>query len=259
MPTPTPVLALLRELSALPYENLSKIVAWHQGAGADFRKVEKALSLSGDWVDKSRETGAGGTCFSLTWWLARRLREAGYASGFLLADKGKAEALHCGLRVEWEGRAYLLDPGYMIFDPLPLPEGGLVATLWSSPNEVHLEDTVTARGRIWRLSSGPRGAPKWRFDFRREPASEADFLAAWEASYRFPMMGYPVLNRIVDGTQYYLQKRSLLVRKPDGSEMRKLGREEMLEALGRHFGIPEGLSREALDIVLGADQAFFLK
>ena len=147
----------------------------------------------------------------------------------------------------------------MIFDPLPLPEAGLTSVLWSSPNEVILEDTVTPEGRVWRLASGPRGAPKWRFDFRREPAPEAEFLRAWEASYTFPMMGYPVLNRIRGGDQYYLQKRSLLVRTPAGSDMRKLGREEMLEALEGTFGIPGALAREALGIVLASDEAFFLK
>lgn len=255
---PAPVLLLLRELSALPYENLSKIVAFHHGGG-DLRAVEKALDLSAGWLERARDIGAGGTCYSLTWWLARRLREAGYASSFLLADKGKALGIHCGLRLDWEGRGHLLDPGYMIFDPLPLPGAGLSATLWSSPNEVILEDTVTDRGRVWRLASGPKGAPKWRFDFRQASASEAEFLAAWEASYGFPMMGYPVLNRVRDGTQYYLQKRSLLVRRPGGSEMRKLSREEMLQAMEGVFGLPGALAREALEIVLRSDEAFFRK
>jgi arylamine N-acetyltransferase len=255
---PAPILALLRELSALPYENLSKIVAFHRG-GADLRSVEKALALSGGWLERARDTGAGGTCFSLTWWLHRRLREAGHPSAFLLADKGKSRGIHCGLRLDLGGRGFLLDPGYMIFDPLPLPAAGLSASLWSSPNEVILEDTVTAAGQVWRLSSGPRGAPKWRFDFRQAAATESEFLEAWEASYAFPMMGYPVLNRIKDGNQYYLQKRSLLVRTPGSSDMRKLGREEMLEAVEGVFGIPGGLAREALEIVLRSDQAFFRK
>lgn len=255
---PPAVLSLLRELSALPYENLSKIVAFHHG-GADPRKAEKALDLASGWLERARDTGAGGTCFSLTWWLHLRLREEGHASAFLLADKGRSRDIHCGLRLDHGGRGFLLDPGYMIFDPLPLPEAGLSSVLWSSPNEVILEDTITPEGRVWRLASGPRGAPKWRFDFRREAAPEAEFLRAWEASYAFPMMGYPVLNRVRDGNQYYLQKRSLLVRTPETSDMRKLDREGMLEALEGVFGIPGGLARDALDIVLAADQAFFRK
>lgn len=275
MPFPPAVLSLLRELSALPYENLSKIVAFHH-TGADPRKVERALDLGSDWLSRTLATGAGGTCFSLTWWLARRMREEGFAGDFLMADKGKSRDIHCGLRFAWQGRGYLLDPGYMIFDPLPLPVAGLSATVWSSPNEVRVEDAMAAHGgnphqgggaavgsaasgRVWRLWSGPKGGSKWRFDFRQEPVSESEFLRHWEDSYRLPMMGYPVLNRVREGTQYYLQKRSLLVRTPDASEMRKLSCEEMLEAMGGLFGIPQDLAREALDIVLMADNRFFLK
>jgi hypothetical protein len=174
-----------------------------------------------------------------------------------MADKGRSADIHCGLRFEWQGRAYLLDPGYMIFDPLPLPGAGLAATAWIPPNEVRVEDVPD--GRVYRLWSGPRGAPKWRFDFRKAPVDEAEFIRHWEASYALPMMGYPVLNRIEGGVQHYLQKRSLLVRTAEGSEMRKLEREELMEALGRVFGIPDGLAREALDIVTARDPGFFRK
>jgi hypothetical protein len=100
---------------------------------------------------------------------------------------------------------------------------------------------------------------KFRFDFRRKPVDEAEFFAHWEASYRLPMMRYPVLNRVRDGAQYYLQKRSLLIRTAEGSEMRKLGREELFQALGATFGIPEGLAREAMAVVLSEDPDFFRK
>jgi len=253
MPFPASVLSLLRELSALPYENLSKIVAFHQGGNR-----ESTLGLAADWLEQAKATGAGGTCFSLTWWLERRLRAQGFDCAFLMGDKGKSKNIHCGLRFDWERRAYLLDPGYMIFDPLLLPEAGLTTSTWVSPNEVRLED-LAALG-AWRLWSGPRGDPKGlkpRFDFRRAVVSQEEFLAHWEASYDLPMMNYPVLNKIQYGVQYYLQKRSLLVRTPQGGEMRKLARPEMMDVLKVTFGIPEELAREALDIVTGATRDFF--
>jgi hypothetical protein len=249
---PVPVLSALRELSALPYENLSKIVAFHQGGGGD-----KALGLAADWLEANRDTGAGGTCFSLTWWLRERIRAAGLDCAFLMGDKGGAKNVHCGLRFDWGGRAFLLDPGYLIFDPLPLPEAGLSAAAWISPNEVRLEDSP-AEG-AWRLWSGPRGQVKWRFDFRKRAVSEEEFLAHWKESYRLPMMRYPVLNRVRDGAQYYLQKRSLLVRSPEGGSMRKLSRPELLEALQVTFGIPGNLGREAIEIVTSMDADFFRK
>jgi hypothetical protein len=249
---PPVLLSALRELSALPYENLSKIVAHSQGGN-----LESTLGLAVDWLEKSRDTGAGGTCFSLTWWLRERLRAAGLDGALLMGGKGQLANIHCALRFDWLGRSYLLDPGYMIFDPLPLPEAGLSALAWVSPNQVRVED-IPALG-VWRLWSGPRDALKRRFDFRRAPVSEAEFQAHWEASYALPMMGYPVLNRIRDGAQYYLQKRSLLVRTAEGGQVRKLDRTELLSTLHVTFGIPEDLAKAALDVVLFRDPDFFRK
>jgi hypothetical protein len=251
-PFPAAVLAALRELSALPYENLSKIVAFSHGGN-----MESTLGLANDWLEKSRDTGAGGTCFSLTWWLAGRIRAAGLDCAFLMGDKGKALNIHCGLRFDWEGRSHLLDPGYMIFDPIPLPTAGLAAEAWISPNQLRVEDLPALD--VWRLWSGPRDAVKQRFDFRKRAVGEAEFLAHWEASYALPMMRYPVLNRVKDGSQFYLQKRSLLVRTPEGGEMRKLDQEGMMATLQGIFGIPEALAREALAVVLAADKEFFRK
>ena len=172
--------------------------------------MESTLGLAADWLEKSRDTGAGGTCFSLTWWLAGRIRALGMECAFLMGDKGRSLNIHCGLRFDWEGRAHLLDPGFMIFEPIPLPVAGLSAAAWISPNEVRVEDLPALD--VWRLWSGPRGAVKQRFDFRKAAVGEAEFLAHWEASYALPMMRYPVLNRVKDGSQFYLQKRSLLVR-----------------------------------------------
>ena len=266
MSFPAPVLIALRELSSLPYENLSKIVAFAEESSGGLRtgskgrsSRERSMVLSANWLEKTRATGVGGTCFSLTWWLAARLKSQGIDCFFLMGDKGQAKNIHCALRWDWQGRAYLLDPGYMIFDPLVLPEAGLTTTSWVPPNEIRIEDLPTFS--VWRLWTGPRLALKQRFDFRRTAVSEEEFLSHWEASFDLPMMGYPILNRVQAGTQYYLQKRSLLIRTPDGEAMgagmRKLARSEMLAVLGTTFGIPEGLAQEALRIVTKRTPDFF--
>jgi arylamine N-acetyltransferase len=263
---PISVFSALRELSALPYENLSKIVAFSTEAGTGIKiqvgsrsAKERALILASDWLEKTKATGVGGTCFSLTWWLSHRLKALGMDCAFLMGDKGQAKNVHCALQWNWQGRAYLLDPGYMIFVPLPLPEAGLSADLWVSPNQVRLEDLPALHA--WRLWSGPQGDLKFRFDFRRRAVSEEEFLAHWEASFDLPMMRYPVLNRVQDGVQYYLQKRSLMIRTPDGAtnggSMRKLARLEMMDVLQVTFQIPESLAKEALDIVVAGTADFF--
>lgn len=247
---PTAIQLALQELSALPYENLSKILAQAEGGSR-----ERHLVTSSDWLEKARETGAGGTCFSLTWWLILRLKSHGILGDFVMGDKGQAKNIHCALKISWQGRDFLLDPGYMIFEPLPLPKAGLSVDVWISPNEIRLEDLPGLK--VWRLWSGPRGEVKPRFDFRQEPVSEGEFLSHWEDSFDLPMMRYPVLNRVKEGVQYYLQKRSLLVRSAEGGEMRKLSRTEMMEVLDVTFGIPKGLAQSALDIILTKTPDFF--
>ncbi len=258
---PAELASALRELSALPYENISKIVAYSQGGNR-----ENTLGLSVDWLARTRDTGAGGTCFSLTWWLAQRLKAAGLVCAFLMGDKGHSANIHCGLRFDWQGLAYLLDPGYLIFEPLLLPGAGLATEAWLSPNRILVEDVPGAS--VWRLWTGQRAAEmgvasgkdsglKLRFDFRKQAVTEAEFLSHWGDSYEWPMMHYPVLNRVVDGVQYYLQKRSLLVRTAEGGSMRKLSQPEMLRTLQVTFALPEDLARAGLDVVLCRQPDFF--
>jgi arylamine N-acetyltransferase len=242
--------ALLRALSVLPYENLSKIAAFHRGG-----RAETAQDIGASWLEDAARTGVGGTCFSLTWWLKRRLEAlnppdasgAGFSTAFLMADKRVQPNVHCGLLFTYRGRDYLLDPGYLIFEPLPLPSAGLSVEAFASPNAIRVED-VPASG-VWRLYTGPRGALKHRFDFRKEPVDDAEFIRHWEASHHWEMMGYPVLNRVREGTQYYLQKNNLLVRGAETSEMRKLTDAEVRAVAHELFGLPRELVEEALGIL----------
>lgn len=238
---------LLRGLAALPYENLSKIVARHSG-----RTPEGILSFSASWLEDHARTGLGGTCFALTHWLKLRLDALGFSTAYLMADKRIEPNIHCGLILLHQGREWLLDPGYLIFDPLPLPRAGLSTEMFFSPNAVRVEDAPgggRAREDVWRLWTGPRGALKHRFDFRKEPVDAAEFQRHWEASYDWPMMRYPVLNRVAGGTQYYLQKNNLLVRTAEAGEMRTLTPAEVRAAAVEIFGLPRGLVEEALALL----------
>jgi arylamine N-acetyltransferase len=245
---PSAVTALLQSLSRLPYENLSKIVARHQGH-ASGKTPEGVLSFSASWLEDHARTGLGGTCFALTHWLKLRLDALGFSSAYLMADKRIEPNIHCGLVLWHDEREWLLDPGYLIFDTIPLPCGGLSVELFLSPNAVSVEG-VTGGGRaggdVWRLWTGPRGALKHRFDFRREPVDAGEFQRHWEASYAWPMMNHPVLNRVVDGTQYYLQKNNLLVRTAEGGTMTTLTPSGVRAAATDLFGLPRGLVDEAL-------------
>ena len=257
---PPAVAALLGELAALPYENLSKIVAFHKSGSP-----ETAQDVSAHWLQDHARSGLGGTCFSLTHWLKIRLDALGFSTAYLMADKPSTYThrepnIHCGLLFEHRfehgvepgnphsRRLYLLDPGYLIFEPLLLPSAGLSVSTFISPNEIRLED-ASGEG-AWRLHTGPRAGPlKHRFDFRKEPVTSAEFERHWEASHHWPMMNYPVLNRVQNGVQYYLQKNNLLIRSEHSGEMKKLDGEGVRRAAREIFGLPQGLIEEALGLL----------
>src|SRR5690606_2950598 len=130
--------------------------------------------------------------------------------------------------------------------PLPLPRGGLAVERFLAPHAVRVEDRPAAGA--WALWTGPRhppGALKHRFDFRKEPVTEAEFQRHWEASYAWPMMNYPVLNRVKDGTQYYLQRNNLLVRTAEKGTLPKLPPAATRAAAVEIFGLPPGLAAQA--------------
>ncbi len=252
MSFPAEVRALLIDLAALPYENFSKIVAFHKSGSG-----ETAQDISARGLQDHAHSGLGGTCFSLTYWLKSRLEALGFSAAYLMADKPythkhRVANIHCGLLFESAGRLYLLDPGYLIFEPILLPTAGLSVSTFLSPNEIRVED-VSGEG-IWSLFTGSRNVEgesllKHRFDFRKEPVTSAEFERHWEASHHWEMMGYPVLNVVRDGVQYYLQKNNLLIRSAHSSEMKKLDVLGVRGAAREIFGLPQDLIDEALGLL----------
>lgn len=248
MPFPLSIQNTLDELSRIPYENLSKIVAF-----AETGHKEKALDFQSNWLQKAADKGLGGTCFSLTYYLHEQLKAQGHISHFLMGHKIKQKNIHCALLFTWEMRQYLLDPGYMIFAPLLLPQQGIATEQWISPNTVRLEDGPG----FWRLFSGNKEQLKHRFDFPQEPVEETEFIQHWESSYAFEMMTYPVLNRVTNGVQYYLQKRNLLIRGNGESQMIRLSEEQWHSAVQNYFGVSDVLASAALGIILKKNKGFF--
>ncbi len=241
---PAGVRAVLAQLAAVPYENLSKIVARHRKGNP-----ESALDFSCFRPGDPLRPHWGGTCFALTHWLKIRMDELNQSTAYLMAGKPQSADIHCGLLWEYAGGLYLLDPGYLLFDPLPLPENGGQAFASAPPHAIRLEDQVEAG--LWRLFTGPESGLKYRFDFRKEPVGDAEFQRHWEASFTWPMMRYPVLNRVENGVQFYLQRNNLLVRTAAESTMRRLTGDEVAATAESTFGLPRPLVQEALALLYG--------
>ena len=149
--------------------------------------------------------------------------------------------------------SYLLDPGYLIFDPLqmPLPQpfdtGEAFFPL--SPNCVRLVRPTLESMELW---TGGAGAPmKLRFEYPVEGVSVEEFKYHWNESFYREMMTYPVLNRLdrEKGIQYYYQKGNLVVRSSTGSKMTKIEPADRVQTLSDIFKLSPSIIEQALQIL----------
>jgi len=215
-----PLLSLCNKSSLWIYENLTKIL-------------------------RLGEEG-GNTCFGLTMRLHGELVKLGYSPKLLLGHKKHIKNAHCALSIVDNGTELFLDPGYLIFDPLPIPpnipqQNKTVFPL--QPNWVRLERD----GENLCLWTGVANeAAKFRFYFPLGGCSMEEFNLAWEESYTGESMKYLVFNKLdkKNATQYYYQNGKLLIRTPTGSTQRKLDGKDKVEILSGMFELERGLLEE---------------
>jgi len=221
--------------ASLPYENLTKILKHDQEGGVARRGPQEVIH------DHIR-LGSGGTCFSLTAALLHILRGLGLRAEPILADRHYGENTHCALLVWLHEKPHLLDPGYLILKPLALPgTEDIEQVVPTDFNELILRHRE--QGSKIELHTRQQGALSHRLTFKPEPAEESEFLEAWNASFGWEMMRYPLLTRVCEGDQLYLQ----------GARFQRRSREEVArselsaaEDIARHFGLEEGLVKKAL-------------
>ena len=247
------VVDLCNQISNITYENLTKIIRLEQtGSATGARKLDDSDQNDIDsWM-------GGGTCFSMTWHLYQTLTDMGFKPRLVMGHKRKERNIHCALILpDPDGsllsNSYLLDPGYLIFDPLqmPLPQpfGTGEAFFPLSPNCVRLVRPTLESMELW---TGGAGAPmKLRFEYPVEGVSVEEFKQHWNESFYREMMTYPVLNRLdrEKGVQYYYQKGNLVVRNATGSKMTKIEPADRVQTLSDIFKLSSDIIEKALNIL----------
>ena len=246
------VVDLCNQISNITYENLTKIIRLEQtGSATGARKLDDSDQNDIDsWM-------GGGTCFSMTWHLYQTLTDMGFKPRLVMGHKRKERNIHCALILPDPDfiaqPSYLLDPGYLIFDPLPMPLpppfGTGEAFFPLSPNCVRLVRPTLDSMELW---TGGAGAPmKLRFEYPVEGVSVEEFKHHWNESFYREMMTYPVLNRLdrEKGIQYYYQKGNLVVRNATGSQMTKIAPADRVKTLSDIFKLSPDIIEKALNIL----------
>ncbi|MGB3976601.1 MAG: arylamine N-acetyltransferase [bacterium] len=183
----------------IPYENLTKIIrAFEQ------EDIQKKLRRPEDVLKDFIRWGTGGTCFSLTFCLKSILSEYGYDCRYRMADLGQRQSNHCALTVYLHQRLWLIDPGYLIVKPLPMPETGSVVHE-TSLHPVLLEKDVISGGS--HLSTMDPNGVKYRYYLHGEDCAEDNFFTHWKDSFSWNMMNSLLITRIIPKGRIYLHDR----------------------------------------------------
>ncbi len=241
----------MRAFSSLPYENLTKIIMEHEAASIESARRDPHRVLSDHF-----EFGSGGTCFSLTATLLHLVRALGFEAEPLLADRHYGANTHCALMVRIHGRPHLIDPGYLILQPIPMfpPESREIATRFNRISLVPKADGA----RIGLFTLGSRSS-SCRLTYKTSPADPGEFLKAWDESFQWEMMTYPLLTRVRGDSQVYLRGNRMLIRNAENEERATIPYACLVDSIARDFGIARPVIARALSILrqerAGVDKA----
>lgn len=226
---------LLSAFADIPYENMTKIIRNDEPGDDRLRMPE---TLLGDFLRQ----GAGGTCFSLVKAFSHLATEVGFETRLVLADRSYGPNTHCAVVIRVNGKEYLADPGYLVYEPVELGAGATV---------------VTEAGRIAFTPDGdgivvhtiqPNGYRKFRYRLKMDPVDEGTFVDCWKRSFEWEMMGYVVLTKLVQGAHVYLRNNHLHIRRGERQEQRQITSTQVVE-LASKLGVDPQIPVRALAVL----------
>ncbi len=222
----------------LPYENLTKVLKEGPRGCRQPR-----LRGPAEVIDDHIASGTGGTCFSLTATLLHLVRALGWPAEPILADRRYGPDTHCALLVWLDQQPHLIDPGFLLVQPIPLTERR-EHRLTTAFNEVVLRP-LAASDR-WELSTRQQGRSTYRLTFKTAPVDAGEFTRAWRASFDWDMMNYPVLSRVLGDSQLYVQGPRWQRRTRAAVDHQELPPAELAARIAQEFGIAPDVVTQAL-------------
>jgi arylamine N-acetyltransferase len=159
-----------------------------------------------------------------------------------MADMRHGADVHCALLVQLDGRRYLLDPGYLVSEPIPLDLRRPVRVRQAGSD---LEYRPLGDGDEFALHTrDARGGDVFRYRLRARPVADADFLRCWLASFDASGMNGLHLNRL--SGEGRLSAHDFNLRIDTGRHKRNLKlRDGYVEQVSDRFRIDGALVRRA--------------
>lgn len=229
--------AILAHFSRIPYENISKIIKWHEHFDDknQFRMPEEVMADHARWQ-------LGGTCFSLTFFLQTLLCHNGFKCYPVTADMRAGQNIHSALIVSMQQKKYLVDPGYLLNRPMLMdPQQPRMYRTEHTGIELQF-DSATRRFHLFTFD---RHGSKWRYSFMDVPVTPKKFLHHWQESFHRNSMHGISLTKIQQDGLIYIHKNFMRKTNPAGKENFNI-RQNYHETIHSVFGIKPEIVEQAL-------------
>lgn len=227
---------VLQSFIRIPYENLSKIIKYHE-----HHQDVLSLRLPDEVWKGYCQHKLGGTCFSLTFFLRAIVDFLGFSSYPVMAHMKAGINRHCALVVVFDGDHYLLDPGY-VFD-VPMQVNSEQRRLFRSAHAgVELRDgDAPLHYDIYTFTNNNF---QWRYAFADLPVSDEDFLKHWLDSFSWNGMNGLCLTQARKDSLIFIHKYFMRETTPRSKHnfSLKRNREQTIQKI---FDIPPQIVEEA--------------
>jgi arylamine N-acetyltransferase len=227
-------------LTRVPFENATKLVKASRTG-----KPDTAIRGPVEFWEEHLRWGSGGTCFAATSAYQFLLRYLGFASTTIFCHLPAQEPdAHAALLVTVEERPVLVDVGYALPMPVPLPTDGVVrrrtdyydVEVRPGPQEEYLVFSEDMRGQ------------RFRYRFTLRPAPEGAYAEAWRKTFlpQAPYMRRLALGRFANATRYLYKDPTRIFEITREGERSRLLDGPPVPVLAGVFGLPEPLLEAAI-------------
>ncbi|MFH1653498.1 MAG: arylamine N-acetyltransferase, partial [Pseudomonadota bacterium] len=222
---------IMRAFQRLPFENLTKILR------TDLLAIEAAPRMPEIVLADHIDLGAGGTCFSLNFFLQQILEHAGFDVYPVVCDRSYGPNTHCALVVTIDNIKYFVDPGYLMLEPLEFPIQG------SSVQKTPFNITYFTRLGVtsqYTLVTEQAKTTRLRYRLKDKALSPEEFKKHWIESFNWPMMHHICITKLDQNGHIFVRDNNLrynTIEKRSGEKIKT----NYEETLSKTFGIDRKL------------------
>jgi len=228
------------QLGRIPFENISKLLYFRQD---DLRGIPSKEQ----YVEGARRYGFGGTCYANNYYLSELLTHLGFSVRLCGASMSRPD-VHAVIIVTLEEREWLVDVGYAapLLELMPLD--AKFETVVRLGDAEYVLYPRMADGRS-RLEMRRDGAPVHGYTLNPTGCAIEHFAPAIRDSFRpdATFMNSVLLTRFSNERSIVVHNHTVMRFEANGGKTETLkDNGELVEVIEREFGIPGNLTKQAL-------------